>query len=139
MKKLFLIITVITAIISLTVFSINSIDAITMINWSKTEATVTSVLLPDGIICGDYKDSKGVIHNDQHLYRDFKFQQLWAIKVVRQDKINNIVGKKVTILYKDEQTASYDNLWENIIVSLIVFLLSLAIFIYIKKHSRNRF
>ena len=137
MKKLFLLIIAVTAIISFTVFSINLVDVITTRNWNKTEATVTSVLLPDGIICGDFKDSKGVMHTNQPLYQDFKFQQFRAIKVVKQDKINNIIGKKVVILYKDEQTVSYDNLWKNILVSLVLLLLSISILIYMKKHNRN--
>lgn len=137
MKKLFLLIIAVTAIISFTVFSINLVDVITTRNWNKAEATVTSVLLPDGIICGDFKDSKGVMHTNQPLYQDFKFQQFRAIKVVKQDKINNIIGKKVVILYKDEQTVSYDNLWKNIMVSLFLLLLSISIFIYMKNHNRN--
>ena len=137
MKKLFLLIIAVTAIISFTVFSINLVDVITTRNWNKAEATVTSVLLPDGIICGDFKDSKGVMHTNQPLYQDFKFQQFRAIKVVKQDKINNIIGKKVVILYKDEQTVSYDNLWKNIMVSLFLLLLSISIFIYMKNNNRN--
>ncbi len=137
MKKLFLLIIAVTAIISFTVFSINLVDVITTRNWNKTEATVTSVLLPDGIICGDFKDSKGVMHTNQPLYQDFKFQQFRAIKVVKQDKINSIIGKKVVVLYKDEQTVSYDNLWKNILVSLVLLLLSISILIYVKKHNRN--
>lgn len=137
MKKLFLLIIAVTAIISFTVFSINLVDVITTRNWNKAEATVTSVLLPDGIICGDFKDSKGVMHTNQPLYQDFRFQQFRAIKVVKQDKINNIIGKKVVVLYKDEQTVSYDNLWKNIMVSLVLLLLSISILIYMKKHNRN--
>jgi hypothetical protein len=137
MKKLFLLIIAVTAIISFTVFSINLVDVITTRNWNKAEATVTSVLLPDGIICGDFKDSKGVMHTNQPLYQDFKFQQFRAIKVVKQDKINSIIGKKVIVLYKDEQTVSYDNLWKNILVSLVLLLLSISILIYMKKHNRN--
>ncbi len=137
MKKLFLLIIAVTAIISFTVFSINLVDIITTRNWNKAEATVTSVLLPDGIICGDFKDSKGVMHTNQPLYQDFKFQQFRAIKVVKQDKINSIIGKKVVVLYKDEQTVSYDNLWKNILVSLVLLLLSISILIYMKKHNRN--
>lgn len=137
MKKLFLLIIAVTAIISFTVFSINLVDVITTRNWNKAEATVTSVLLPDGIICGDFKDSKGVMHTNQPLYQDFKFQQFRAIKVVKQDKINSIIGKKVVVLYKDEQTVSYDNLWKNILVSLVLLLLSISILIYMKKHNRN--
>lgn len=137
MKKLFILIIAVTAIISFTVFSINLVDVITTRNWNKAEATVTSVLLPDGIICGDFKDSKGVMHTNQPLYQDFKFQQFRAIKVVNQDKINSIIGKKVVILYKDEQTVSYDNLWKNILVSLLLLLLSISILIYMKKHNRN--
>ena len=137
MKKLFLLIIAVTAIISFTVFSINLVDVITTRNWNKAEATVTSVLLPDGIICGDFKDSKGVMHTNQPLYQDFKFQQFRAIKVVKQDKINSIIGKKVVVLYKDEQTVSYDYLWKNIMVSLVLLLLSISILIYMKKHNRN--
>lgn len=137
MKKLFLLIIAVTAIISFSVFSINLVDVITTRNWNKTEATVTSVLLPDGIICGDFKDSKGVMHTDQPLYKDFKFQQFRAIKNVKQDKINSIIGKKVVILYRDEQTVSYDNLWKNIMVSLVLLLLSVSILIYMKKYNRN--
>jgi hypothetical protein len=137
MKKLFLLIIAVTAIISFTVFSINLVDIITTRNWNKAEATVTSVLLPDGIICGDFKDSKGVMHTNQPLYQDFKFQQFRAIKDVKQDKINSIIGKKVVVLYKDEQTVSYDNLWKNIMVSLVLLLLSISILIYMKKHNRN--
>jgi hypothetical protein len=137
MKKLFILIIAVTAIISFTVFSINLVDVITTRNWNKAEATVTSVLLPDGIICGDFKDSKGVMHTNQPLYQDFKFQQFRAIKVVKQDKINSIIGKKVIVLYKDEQTVSYDNLWKNILVSLVLLLLSISILIYMKKHNRN--
>ncbi len=137
MKKLFLLIIAVTAIISFTVFSINLVDVISTRNWNKAEATVTSVLLPDGIICGDFKDSKGVMHTNQPLYQDFKFQQFRAIKVVKQDKINSIIGKKVVVLYKDEQTVSYDNLWKNIMVSLVLLLLSISILIYMKKHNRN--
>ncbi len=137
MKKLFILIIAVTAIISFTVFSINLVDVITTRNWNKAEATVTSVLLPDGIICGDFKDSKGVMHTNQPLYQDFKFQQFRAIKVVKQDKINSIIGKKVVVLYKDEQTVSYDNLWKNILVSLVLLLLSISILIYMKKHNRN--
>lgn len=137
MKKIFLLIIAVTAIISFTVFSINLVDVIATRNWNKAEATVTSVLLPDGIICGDFKDSKGVMHTNQPLYQDFKFQQFRAIKVVKQDKINSIIGKKVVVLYKDEQTVSYDNLWKNILVSLVLLLLSISILIYIKKHNRN--
>lgn len=137
MKKLFLLIIAVTVIISFTVFSINLVDVITTRNWNKAEATVTSVLLPDGIICGDFKDSKGVMHTNQPLYQDFKFQQFRAIKVVKQDKINSIIGKKVVVLYKDEQTVSYDNLWKNILVSLVLLLLSISILIYMKKHNRN--
>jgi hypothetical protein len=137
MKKLFLLIIAVTVIISFTVFSINLVDVITTRNWNKAEATVTSVLLPDGIICGDFKDSKGVMHTNQPLYQDFKFQQFRAIKVVKQDKINSIIGKKVIVLYKDEQTVSYDNLWKNILVSLVLLLLSISILIYMKKHNRN--
>ena len=137
MKKLFLLIIAVTAIISFTVFSINLVDVITTRNWNKTEATVTSVLLPDGIICGDFKDSKGVMHTDQPLYKDFKFEQFYAIKSVKQDKINSIIGKKVVILYRDEQIVSYDNLWKNIKVSLVLFLLSVSILIYMKKYNRN--
>lgn len=137
MKKLFILIIAVTAIISFTVFSINLVDVITTRNWNKAEATVTSVLLPDGIICGDFKDSKGVMHTNQPLYQDFKFQQFRAIKVVKQDEINSIIGKKVVVLYKDEQTVSYDNLWKNILVSLVLLLLSISILIYMKKHNRN--
>ena len=137
MKKLFLLIIAVTAIISFTVFSINLVDVITTRNWNKAEATVTSVLLPDGIICGDFKDSKGVMHTNQPLYQDFRFQQFRPIKVVKQDKINSIIGKKVVVLYKDEQTVSYDNLWKNILVSLVLLLLSISILIYMKKHNRN--
>ena len=137
MKKLFLLIIAVTAIISFTVFSINLVDVITTRNWNKTEATVTSVLLPDGIICGDFKDFKGVMHTDQPLYKDFKFQQFRAIKIVKPDKINSIIGKKVVILYRDEQTVSYDNLRKNIMVSLVLFLLSISILIYMKMHNRN--
>ena len=137
MKKLFLLIIAVTVIISFTVFSINLVDVITTRNWNKAEATVTSVLLPDGIICGDFKDSKGVMHTNQPLYQDFKFQQFRAIKVVKQDKINSIIGKKVVVLYKDEQTVSYDYLWKNIMVSLVLLLLSISILIYMKKHNRN--
>ena len=137
MKKLFILIIAFTAIISFTVFSINLVDVITTRNWNKAEATVTSVLLPDGIICGDFKDSKGVMHTNQPLYQDFKFQQFRAIKVVKQDEINSIIGKKVVVLYKDEQTVSYDNLWKNILVSLVLLLLSISILIYMKKHNRN--
>lgn len=137
MKKLFLLIIAVTVIISFTVFSINLVDVITTRNWNKAEATVTSVLLPDGIICGDFKDSKGVMHTNQPLYQDFRFQQFRAIKVVKQDKINSIIGKKVIVLYKDEQTVSYDNLWKNILVSLVLLLLSISILIYMKKHNRN--
>lgn len=137
MKKIFLLIIAVTAIISFTVFSINLVDVIATRNWNKAEATVTSVLLPDGIICGDFKDSKGVMHTNQPLYQDFKFQQFRAIKVVKQDKINSIIGKKVVVLYKGEQTVSYDNLWKNILVSLVLLLLSISILIYVKKHNRN--
>ena len=137
MKKLFLLIIAVTVIISFTVFSMNLVDVITTRNWNKTEATVTSVLLPDGIICGDFKDSKGVMHTDQPFYKDFKFQQFRAIKIVKQDKINSIIGKKVVILYRDEQTVSYDNLRKNIMVSLVLFLLSISILIYMKMHNRN--
>ena len=137
MTNLFLLIIAVTAIISFTVFSINLVDVITTRNWNKAEATVTSVLLPDGIICGDFKDSKGVMHTNQPLYQDFKFQQFRAIKVVKQDKINSIIGKKVVVLYKDEQTVSYDYLWKNIMVSLVLLLLSISILIYMKKHNRN--
>jgi hypothetical protein len=77
------------------------------------------------------------MHTNQPLYQDFKFQQFRAIKVVKQDKINSIIGKKVIVLYKDEQTVSYDNLWKNILVSLVLLLLSISILIYMKKHNRN--
>ena len=82
-----------------------------------------------------FKDSKGVMHTDQPLYKDFKFQQFRAIKIVKQDKINSIIGKKVVILYRDEQTVSYDNLWKNIMVSFVLFLLSVSILIYMKKYK----
>lgn len=137
MKKLFLTITLVIAIISLTIFSINLIDIISKWNWSKTEATVTSVHLPDGIVCGDFIDDEGVIHTDQPLYSDFNFQQIRAVKAANQDKINKMIGRKITVLYKNDQTVSYDNLRKNIIVSLSVFLLALAIFIYMIKRNRN--
>lgn len=137
MKKLFLLIIAVTAIISFAVFSINLVDVITKRNWNKTEATITSVRLPYGIICGDFKDSKGVMHTDHPLYEDFKFVQFYAIKSVKQDKINSIIGKKVVILYRDEEIVSYDNLWKNIMVSLVILLLSVSIFIYMKKYNRN--
>ena len=137
MKKLFLLIMAVTAIISFIVFSINLVDVITTRNWNKTEATITSVHLPYGIICGDFKDSNGVMHTDQPLYEDSKFEQLRAIKPVKQDKINSIIGKKVVILYRDEEIVSYDNLWKNIMVSLVIFLLSVSILICMKKYNRN--
>ena len=137
MKKLFLTITLVIAIISLTIFSINLIDIISKWNWSKTEATVTSVHLPDGLVCGDFIDDEGVIHTDQPLYSDFNFQQIRAVKAANQDKINKMIGRKITVLYKNYQTVSYDNLRKNIIVSLSVFLLALAIFIYMIKRNRN--
>lgn len=137
MKKLFLTITLVIAIISLTIFSINLIDIISKRNWSKTEATVTSVHLPDGIVCGDFIDDEGVIHTDQPLYSDFNFQQIRAVKAADQDKINKMIGRKTTVLYKNDQTVSYDNLRKNIIVSLSVFLLALASSIYMIKRNRN--
>lgn len=137
MKKLFLTITLVIAIISLTIFSINLIDIISKRNWSKTEATVTSVHLPDGIVCGDFIDDKGVIHTDQPLYSDFNFQQIRAVKGADQDKINKMIGRKITVLYKNDQTVSYDNLRKNIIVSLSVFLSALASSIYMIKRNRN--
>lgn len=53
---------------------------------------------------------------------DLNYLIIGAINVVKQDKINSIIGKKVVVLYKDEQTVSYDNLWKNIMVSLVLWL-----------------
>lgn len=135
MKKLSHILLILIAISSLVIFITTLYSAVSTKNWSKVDAVVTSVYLPDGIVCGDFIDDKGVVHNDQPLYRDFKFQQFGAFKTVKKDDVNLFIGKKVTILYKDEQIIRYGSLWKNVVISLIAFLLSLLIILYKKKKS----
>lgn len=65
----------IIAIFFLIVIIINISNLISKRNWVKTEAVVTSVLLPDGTVCGDFTDINGVKHIDEPLFPDFKFQQ----------------------------------------------------------------
>ncbi len=132
--------------LSLVVMIINLTNVISKKEWIKIEAIVTSVLLPDGVVCGDFTDMNGIRHKDEQLFSDFRFEQIRAIKKVNQEKIDKYVGKKITILYNPEageEIKSYDRIrnYNEIIInnlfSILIFIISFTCFIIIQKGKKS--
>ena len=139
MKKLFAILSGLIAAVSLILLFENLSTVISTRNWEKTEAVISAILLPDGVVCGDFTDNNGVKHIEQPLYTDFKFQQIRAIKTVKQETIDKSIGQKITILYNNEndKIIIYSSLLRKITISSIVSLLSLLIFLSLVLHNKK--
>ncbi len=139
MKKLFAILSGLIAAFSLISLFENLSTVISVSNWEKTEAVISAILLPDGVVCGDFTDNNGVKHIEQPLYTDFKFQQIRAIKTVKQETIDKSIGQKITILYNNEnyKIIIYSSLLRKITISSIVSLLSLLIFLSLVLHKKR--
>ena len=139
MKKLFAILSGLIAAVSLIILFENLSTVISTRKWEKTEAVISAILLPDGVVCGDFTDNNGVKHIEQPLYTDFKFQQIRAIKTVKQETIDKSIGQKITILYNNEndKIIIYSSLLRKITISSIVSLLSLLIFLSLVLHKKR--
>ena len=139
MKKLFAILSGLIAAVSLIILFENLSTVISTRKWEKTEAVISAILLPDGVVCGDFTDNNGVKHIEQPLYTDFKFQQIRAIKTVKQETIDKSIGQKITILYNNEndKIIIYSSLLRKITISSIVSLLSLLIFLSLVLHNKK--
>lgn len=139
MKKLFAILSGLIAAVSLILLFENLSTVISTRNWEKTEAVISAILLPDGVVCGDFTDNNGVKHIEQPLYTDFKFQQIRAIKTVKQETIDKSIGQKITILYNNEndKIIIYSSLLRKITISSIVSFLSLLIFLSLVLHNKK--
>ena len=146
MSKQLKILNIITTI-SFIILIINISSIIYRRNWIKTNAVVTSVLLPDGIVCGDFIDNNGIKHSDEPLFYDFKFEQIKTVKKVSSKKINKYIGKEITILYYPESEKevqsynnikNYDKIIKNILFSSLMFFISLILNLTLKKHNKNR-
>lgn len=137
----------IIAIFSLIAIILNLVNAISKRNWVKIEAVVTSVLLPEGTVCGDFTDVNEVKHTDEPLFGDFKFQELGAMKKVDEEKINKYIGKKIVILYNPEakeevktydKIRNYDKMIRNIFCSISFFVISLTLCLILQRKCRNK-
>ena len=138
---------IIIVIFSFIAIIINLNNVISKRNWVKIEAVVSSVLLPEGTVCGDFTDMNGIMHNNEPLFADFRFQQIRAIKNVNQEKINKYIGKKIVILYNPEakeevknydKIRNYNKIIRNIILSISIFIISLTLYLIIQKKHKNK-
>ncbi len=146
MKKLFTMLSFLITAISLISFFVNLGTVISKRNWVKIEAVVSSVLLPDGIVCGDFTDMNGIMHTDEPLFTDFRFQKIRAVKKVNQEKINKYIGKKIIILYNPEvekevknydKIRNYNAIIRKIIISSIIALLSSLVSLFLVFQNRK--
>ncbi len=118
----------------LTIFRIQRSD------WVITDAEITFISSMDGTVEGTFTDFNGVVHSEQFLYIDWKFQKLGLIRP-RFPSIanrNKYIGKTVRIMYDPEAAnsgdiggridiAGYDNWLQDIIVSVSVLGISIIL------------
>ena len=132
---------IIVVIISFLASAVNIVNIISKRDWVKIDATVTSVLLPDGTICGDFTDADGVIYYNEPLFSDFRFQQIGALKSVDSEKTDEYIGERINILYnsKTHKAVSYDNMIRNMIVSIIAFVASVVLTVVCHKIGEKRY
>ena len=103
-------------------------------SWIPATAQITDVTSPDGDILGTYADNHGIIHEDIPLYVDGSYQN----HRVNADKIKQLIGKEVGILYNPE-TGQTDKdqrffAWLSIVVTM-----TLLIWLIVKvQHDHNR-
>ena len=130
---------IIVVIISFLASAVNIVNIISKRDWVKIDATVTSVLLPDGTICGDFTSDDGVIYYNEPLFSDFRFQQIGAFKSV--DKTDEYIGEHINILYnsKTHKAVSYGNMIRNTIVSIIAFVASVVLTVVCHKIGEKRY
>lgn len=134
MKKVFIIILLIVLIISASGFLIGLVTFAKTKNLYKTNAKVTSIGLPDGAIYGDFTDEEGIFHSDEYLFVDHRFTNFFCIKRTNQNDVEKYIGTEITILYdsSNNKIISYNNLLRRIVINLIISLLSLLCFLYLK-------
>lgn len=98
-------------------------------------------------MCGDFTDMNGIMHTNEPLFADFRFQQIRAIKNVNQEKINKYIGKKIVILYNPEakeevknydKIRNYNVIIRNMFFSISIFIISLTLYLIIQRKYRNK-
>lgn len=132
---------IIVVIISFLASAVNIVNIISKRDWVKIDATVTSILLPDGTICGDFTSDDGVIYYNEPLFSDFRFQQIGALKSVDSEKTDEYIGEHINILYnsKTHKAVSYGNMIRNTIVSIIAFVASVVLAVVCHKIGEKRY
>ena len=122
-----------------TVFRIQRSD------WVITDAEITFISSMNGTVEGTFTDINGVVHSDQYLYTDGKFQKIGFIKPMFPSIADpqKYIGKTVRIMYDPESPnlgelgerlyiVSYDNWLRDIIISMSVPIVLLAAGILIR-------
>ena len=112
---------IITIILSF-VFSISLISLCKMsfdyfsMDYKKTNAVITNIISPDGIVYGEFWDNEGVFHSDVEMYIDYQGHE---------SDISSHIGEEVTILYdiQENECMNYSSF-----VSTLLFFIFLCLF-----------
>lgn len=121
-------------VISLIVSCCYGVSAVQKRNWIKTDATITFIGKPQGVVFGDFTDDKGILHEEEALYSDLRFFGYGGRNV------EPYYGKQVKILYKPStgEIVSYDNLLMDALMSVGLFgITSVVLFIINKKRKQD--
>ena len=122
-----------------------TISRIQRSDWVITEAEITFISSMDGTVEGTFTDINGVVHSEQFLYVDGKFQKIGFIKPQFPSIADpqKYIGKTVRIMYDPEAVnsgdlggrldiVSYDNWVRDIIISVSIPIVLLAVGLLIR-------
>lgn len=133
MKKLITFIMSLIFFITLSVLCKMYYDYFSM-DYKKTEAIITDIVSPDGIVYGEFTDINGVFHSDAEMYLDYQGHKADA---------SSHIGEKVTILYdyQKDECMNYKSFLYTILFNISVCLFSgicLAVIFVLDKRKSSK-